>query len=81
MISNIRANGGNVDLDSCGNFILAEDLSDIQDITHIDLSNICSLGGEKDRVVCKKIVTPTSSDIPNMSVEFRELFFECQLHR
>ena len=46
MISNIRANGGKVDLRECGKFTLAEDLSDILDMTRIDLSSIYSLEGE-----------------------------------
>ena len=46
MISDIRANGGTVDLRYCGKFTLAEDLSDISDMTSIDLSGISSLEGE-----------------------------------
>ena len=46
MISDIRANGGTVNLNGCGKFTLADDLSDIQDITHIDLRDIDSLEGE-----------------------------------
>ena len=46
MVSDIRASGGTVDLRDCGKFTLADDLSDIQDITHVDLSNINSLEGE-----------------------------------
>ena len=48
MISDMRAKHGkdSVDLSRCGKFTLAEDLSDISDITHIDLSNIGSLEGE-----------------------------------
>ena len=46
MISRIRANGGTVNLNNCGKFTLADDLSDIQDITDIDLSDIDSLEGE-----------------------------------
>ena len=47
MISDIRAKHGkdSVKLDNCGKFTLAEDLSDIKDITSIDLSNISSLEG------------------------------------
>ena len=47
MISDIRAKHGpnSVDLNHCGKFTLAEDLSDIKDITSIDLSNISSLEG------------------------------------
>ena len=46
MISDIRANGGKVDLRGCGKFTLAEDLSDISDMTRIDLSGINILRGE-----------------------------------
>ena len=46
MISNIRANGGTVDLKDCGKFTLADDLSGITDMSHIDLSGIDSLEGE-----------------------------------
>ena len=46
MVSDIRANGGTVDLYSCGKFTLADDLSEIEDMTHIDLSDINSLRGE-----------------------------------
>ena len=47
MISDIRAKHGkdSVSLYNCGKFTLAEDLSDIKDITSIDLSNISSLEG------------------------------------
>ena len=47
MISDIRAKHGtdSVNLNYCGKFTLAEDLSDIKDITSIDLSNISSLRG------------------------------------
>ena len=47
MISDIRAKHGkgSVELDECGKFTLAEDLSDIKDITSIDMSNIYSLEG------------------------------------
>ena len=47
MISDIRAKHGedSVKLDDCGKFTLAEDLSDIKDITSIDLSRISSLEG------------------------------------
>ena len=47
MISDMRAKHGtdSVNLYMCGKFTLAEDLSDIKDITSIDLSNICSLEG------------------------------------
>ena len=47
MISDIRAKHGkdSVNLDYCGKFTLAEDLSDIKDIKSIDLSSISSLEG------------------------------------
>ena len=47
LISDIRAKHGkdSVDLRGCGKFTLAEDLSDIKDITSIDLSKIRSLEG------------------------------------
>ena len=47
MISDIRAKHGkdSVNLYNCGKFTLAEDLSDIKDITSIDLSSISSLEG------------------------------------
>ena len=47
MISDIRAKHGkdSVNLSGCGKFTLAEDLSDIKDITSIDLSSISSLEG------------------------------------
>ena len=47
MISDIRAKHGkdSVNLDGCGKFTLAEDLSDISDMTSIDLSSINSLEG------------------------------------
>ena len=48
MISDMRAKYGNdsVKLTGCGKFTLAEDLSDISDMTRIDLSSIKSLEGE-----------------------------------
>ena len=47
MISDMRAKHGedSVKLHGCGKFTLAEDLSDIKDITSIDLSGISSLEG------------------------------------
>ena len=47
LISDIRAKHGkdSVNLSGCGKFTLAKDLSDIKDITSIDLSNIHSLEG------------------------------------
>ena len=48
MISDMRAKYGkdSVNLEYCGKFTLAEDLSDISDITRIDLGEINSLEGE-----------------------------------
>ena len=48
IISIIRREHGQgvVKLDDCGGFWLADDLSDIADITHIDLSRIRSLEGK-----------------------------------
>ena len=48
MISDMRAKHGkgSVNLYDCGKFTLAEDLSDISDMTRIDLSGINSLEGE-----------------------------------
>ena len=34
-----------VNLENCGKFVLTDDLSDIADMTHIDLSGIGSLEG------------------------------------
>ena len=47
MISDIRAKHGqdSVNLKNCGKFTLAEDLSDISDMTSINLSSIGSLEG------------------------------------
>ena len=47
MISDIRAKHGkdSVNLKYCGKFTLAEDLSEIKDITSINLSSISSLEG------------------------------------
>ena len=47
LISDIRAKHGkdSVNLEFCGKFTLAEDLSDISDMTSIDLSSIYSLEG------------------------------------
>ena len=47
MISDIRAKHGqdSVNLESCGKFTLAEDLSDISDTASINLSSINSLEG------------------------------------
>ena len=47
LISDIRFKHGHdaVKLNNCGRFVLANDLSDIADMTHIDLSNIDSLEG------------------------------------
>ena len=47
LISDIRAKHGqdSVNLRGCGKFTLAEDLSDISDMTSIDLSRINSIEG------------------------------------
>ena len=47
LISDIRAKHGkdSVNLSNCGKFTLAKDLSDISDMTSIDLSSIDSLEG------------------------------------
>jgi hypothetical protein len=47
LISDIRLKNGRdaVNQRGCGRFVLADDLSDIADITHIDLSDITSLEG------------------------------------
>ena len=47
LISDIRAKHGedSVNLEECGKFTLAEDLSDISDMTSINLSSIGSLEG------------------------------------
>ena len=47
IISDIRLKHGPnaVNLDNCGKFVLSDDLSDIADMTHIDLSGINSLEG------------------------------------
>ena len=47
LISDIRAKHykSSVNLEYCGKFTLAEDLSDISDMTSIDLSSISSLEG------------------------------------
>ena len=47
LISDIRAKHGqdSVNLSDCGKFTLPEDLSDISDMTSIDLSSINSLEG------------------------------------
>ena len=47
LISDIRLKHGRdaVNLSNCGRFVLANDLSDIADIKHVDLSGIGSLEG------------------------------------
>ena len=47
LISDIRAKHGkdSVNLGNCGKFTLAEDLSDISDMTSINLSDISTLEG------------------------------------
>jgi len=53
IISNIRRERAKdaVQLNGCGRFVLADDLSDVANITHIDLSGINSLEGEYTTVV------------------------------
>ena len=60
MISDMHAKHGtdSVNLDNCGKFTLAEDLSDIEDITSIDLSNMDTLYGSLDPLAnCTKLET------------------------
>ena len=47
LISGIRLKHGQkaVNLERCGRFVLADDLMDIADLTHVDLSGIKSLEG------------------------------------
>ena len=47
-INNLRTKHGRnaVDLNGCGRFVLADNLLDIADIIHIDLSDISSLEGQ-----------------------------------
>ena len=63
IISNIcREHGqGAVGLDECSGFWLADDLSDIADITHIDLSNIRSLEG-KSATTIRTFLHPSFAD-------------------
>jgi len=63
IISNIRREHGQgaVNLDDCGRFVLADDLSDIADITHIDLSNIRSLEG-KSATTIRIFLHPSFAD-------------------
>ena len=63
IISNIcREHGqGAVGLDECSGFWLADDLSDIADITHIDLSNIRSLEG-KSATTIRIFLHPSFAD-------------------
>ena len=53
IISNIRRKHGRdaVHLMGCGRFVLADDLSDITDIAHIDLSDISSLEGKSTTTI------------------------------
>jgi hypothetical protein len=61
MISDIRAKHGkdSANLSGCGKFTLAEDLSDISDITSIDLSGIRSLEGECCRGMFFSLMRPS----------------------
>jgi len=63
IISNIRRKHGRdaVDLDDCGRFVLADDLSDIADIAHIDLSDISSLEG-KSTTTTRTFLLPSFTD-------------------
>ena len=63
IISNIRRkhSQGAVKLDDCGRFVLADDLGDIADITHIDLSNIRSLEG-KSATTIRIFLHPSFTD-------------------
>ena len=82
IISNIRRKPGQtvVNLDDCGRFVLADNLSDIADITHIDLSSISSLEG-KSITTIRTFLHPSFTDqsadddtanVPNVSqVTFR----------
>jgi len=65
IISNIRREHGQdaVKLDDCGRFELADDLSDIADITHIDLSSISSLEG-KSTTTNQTFLLPSFTDQP-----------------
>ena len=64
IISNIRRkhSQGAVKLDDCGRFVLADNLSDIADITHIDLSNISSLEG-KSTTTIRTFLHPSFADL------------------
>jgi len=63
IISNIRRkhSQGAVKLDDCGRFVLADDLGDSADITHIDLSNIRSLEG-KSATTIRTFLHPSFAD-------------------
>ena len=63
IISNIGCEDGKgaVQLDNCGRFVLADDLSDIADITNIDLSSISSLEG-KSTTTTRTFLLPSFTD-------------------
>ena len=63
IISNIRRKHRRdaAKLNDCGRFVLADDMSDIADITHIDLSGISSLGGKSTSVV-RTFLHPSFAD-------------------
>jgi hypothetical protein len=82
LITDIRLKNGRgaVDLSGCGRFMLADDLSDIADITHIDLSGIGSLEGtcvsacvflKKLLVVNSRILLSRTSPLTNLPRMFR----------
>ena len=76
LISDIRAKHGqdSVKLENCGKFTLAEDLSDISDMTSIDLSRINSLEG---RCCLEERSFPTL----RTSTQFLKKFFSQNLAR
>ena len=73
MISDIRAKHGkdSVNLEKCGKFTLAEDLSDISDMTSIDLSRIYSLEG---RCCLEECSFPRIADQSAFPVEYSILW-------
>ena len=71
MISDIRAKHGEVNLEKCGKFTLAEDLSDISDMTSIDLSSIDSLEG---RCCLEECSFPRIADQSAFPVEYSILW-------
>jgi hypothetical protein len=63
IISNIRRKHRRdaAKLNDCGRFVLADDMSDIADITHIDLSSISSLEG-KSTTTTRTFLLPSFTD-------------------